>query len=98
MSDGSPRHLAAPMPLRRRWSLWTGVGLVGVLVLGAVVWAGTAGGARREADRGQAAAPPATASQSTRATATTTGVATTVAQASGDGPPNLLPSASFERS
>jgi hypothetical protein len=34
MSNGSPRHLAAPLPLPRRWRLWTGVGLAVLLAVG----------------------------------------------------------------
>jgi hypothetical protein len=98
MSDGAPRHLA-PTPLRRR-SLWTGVGLVVLLVLTGVIWLGRTTGSRGDADRRPAAAsPPVTASRSTGAVTTTTGaVTTTVAQASGNRPPNLLPNASFEGS
>jgi hypothetical protein len=97
MRNGAPRHLEAPRHLRRPWTLWTGVGVAVLLVLGGVVWSGTMTGSRPDADR-QPAAPPATASRPAGAVTTTTGaVATTVAQPSGGGPPNLLPNASFER-
>jgi hypothetical protein len=97
MRNGTPRHLAAPRHLRRPWTLWTGLGAVGLLALGGVVWAGITG-SKPDADRQPAAAPPATASRPAGAVTTTTGaVTTTVGQASGDGPPNLLPNASFER-
>jgi hypothetical protein len=97
MRNGAPRHLEAPRHLRRPWTLWTGVGVAVLLVLGGVVWSGTMTGSRPDADR-QPAAPPATASRPVGAVTTTTGaVATTVAQPSGGGPPNLLPNASFER-
>jgi hypothetical protein len=98
MRNGAPRHLEAPRHLRRPWTLWTGVGVAVLLVLGGVVWSGTMTGSRPDADRQPAAAPPATASRPAGAVTTTTGaVPTTVAQPSGDGPPNLLPNASFER-
>ncbi len=63
----APRHLADPLPLRRRWRLWTGVGLAVLLVLTAVA-----------------------------VTTTTGAVQTTAAQASGDGPKNLLANSGFE--
>jgi len=92
--SGAPRHLAAPNPVRRRWRLWTGAGLVVLLVLTVGAWVGASGGSRRDEDR-RSAEPSATASRGTNAV-TTTVVATTVAQAPGGGPKNLLPNASFE--
>jgi hypothetical protein len=90
-----PRHLADPLPLRRRWRLWTGVGLAVLLVLTAAAWVGTSGperADRRPADRSAAASRPADAATST----TEAAPASTVAPASGDGPRNLLPNPSFE--
>jgi hypothetical protein len=88
-----PRHLADPLPLRRRWRLWTGVGLAVLLVLTAAAWVGTSAGPDREpADQSAAAAGPAGAATSTTEAAPNS----TVAQAPGDGPKNLLPNASFE--
>jgi hypothetical protein len=96
MRDNSPRHLATPLPLHRRWQLWTGVGVAVLLVVTAVVWIGTPGQPERAADRpsaGLSAAPSPTAGG---ATPTTAAVATTLAQPSDDGPKNLLANASFE--
>jgi hypothetical protein len=42
MRNGAPRHLEAPSHLRRRWTLWTGVGAAVLVVLGGAVWAGLA--------------------------------------------------------
>jgi hypothetical protein len=60
--------------------LWTGLGAVGLLALGGVVWAGTTG-SKPDADPQPAGA----------VTTTTGAVTTTVAPASGDGPPNGRP-------
>ena len=87
--NGVPRHLADPLPIRRRWRLWTGVGLAVLLVLTAAAWVRTSSGpdqaADRPADLSAAAAPEAGGAPDT-----------TVAKPSGDGPKNLLPNASFE--
>jgi hypothetical protein len=87
-----PRHLADPLPLRRRWQLWTGVGLAVLLVLTAAAWVGTSGPDRQPADLSAAASGPADAGTST----TETAPESTVAQAPGDEPKNLLANASFE--
>ena len=90
--NGAPRHLADPLPLRRQWRLWTGVGLAVLLVLTAAAWVGTSSGPERAADR------PAVAAPTTKAATATTGVApnSTVGQAAGDGPRNLLANPGFE--
>jgi hypothetical protein len=88
--NGNPRHLADQVPLRRRWRLWTGVGLAVLLVLTAAAWVGTSSGP----DRQPADGPAAASHTSGGATATTEAAPdTTVAQG---GPKNLLPNASFE--
>jgi hypothetical protein len=88
--NGNPRHLADQAPLRRRWRLWTGVGLAVLLVLTAAAWVGTSSGPDRQPADPSAAASPTTGG----ATATTEAApGTTVTQ---DGPKNLLPNASFE--
>jgi len=91
-----PRHLANPLPLRRRWRLWTGVGLAVLLVLSAAVWVGTSSGPERAADR--PADLSAVASPTTKGATATTGAApnSTVGQAAGDGPRNLLANPGFE--
>jgi hypothetical protein len=81
--NGAPRHLADPLPLRRRWRLWTGVGLAVLLVLTAAAWVGTSSGPERAADR---PADLSAASPTTVAATSTTGAA----------PRNLLPNAGFE--
>jgi hypothetical protein len=90
--NGAPRHLADPLPLRRQWRLWTGVGLAVLLALTAAAWVGTSSGPERAADR------PAVASPTTKAATATTGVApnNTVGQAAGGGPRNLLANPGFE--
>ena len=93
MGDSAPRHLATPLPLHRRWQLWTG-GAALVLAVTAAAWLGTSGDAdRAEPSTGgvSAATPPGAG----HATTTTGAVATTAAQAA-DGPKNLLTNASFE--
>ena len=96
MRDSTPRHLATPLPLHRRWQVWTGVGVAVLLIIGTTVaWIGTPGGGERAGDRqdGLVGAPsPTEGGPST----TTEVVATTVAQAPDDGPKNLLANASFE--
>ena len=95
--NGVPRHLADPLPLRRRWRLWTGVGLAVLLVLTAAAWVGSSSGPERAAGRSPADRSAA-ASRTTVAATSTTGAApaSTVAQASGDRPRNLLANAGFE--
>jgi hypothetical protein len=97
MGDSAPRHLATPLPLHRRWQVWTGVGVIVVLAVTAAGWIGTPGGGERAAER-PTADPSAAPSPAVRgATTTTEAVATTVAQAAADdGPKNLLANASFE--
>jgi hypothetical protein len=95
MRNGSPRHLADPAPLRRRWRLWTGAGLAVLCLLTGFAWVGAAGSGR-DRDRA-AAAPPATAA-GTDATSTTAAVVPTTAAAAkpASGPKNLLANPGFE--
>jgi hypothetical protein len=89
MRDSGPRHLVEPAAPRRRWWLWTGAGVVTVLLVATVAWVTTPDQPRQAADQsaaGLSAAPSTTA----RA------VATTLDQAPDDGPKNLLANASFE--
>jgi hypothetical protein len=88
--NGAPRHLADSLPLRRRWRLWTGVGLAVLLVLTAAAWVGSSSGPERATDR-RPADVSAAASPTTVAAPNST-----VTQASGAGPRNLLPNAGFE--
>ena len=94
MRDTNARHLATPLPLHRRWQLWTAVGVAVLLVITAAAWIGP----QAEPDRPSAdlsAAPSVTGA----GTSTTTAAAadTTSPQATtGDGPKNLLANASFE--
>jgi hypothetical protein len=94
--NGAPRHLADPLPLRRRWRIWTGVGLAVLLVLTAAAWVGNASGPDRAADR--PADLSAAASPTTARAPSTAGAApeTTVAQPAGGGPKNLLANPGFE--
>ena len=94
MSTGTPRHLADPRPLRRRWQTWTGVGVAVLLVLTAMAWVGRPDKPERAGTADLSAATPGSAGDATTTTAAAT--ATTAAQASGDGPKNLLANASFE--
>jgi hypothetical protein len=97
MGDSAPRHLATPLPLHRRWQVWTGVGVIVVLAVTAAAWIGTPGGGERAADRPTADLSAAPSPAVGGATTTTEAVATTVAQAAADdGPKNLLANASFE--
>ena len=98
MRNGTPRHLADPAPLRRRWRLWTGAGLAGLLVLTGVAWVGATAGSRGDGDGRAAAAPPATAARPAGAITPTTAAAapTTAAKPAADGPKNLLANPSFE--
>jgi Carbohydrate binding domain len=96
MGDSAPRHLAEPPAPQRRWWLWAGAGVASLLLVATVVWVTTPGRPERAANQ-----PPADLSAAPSPAAgglpTTTGaVATTIAQASDDGPKNLLANASFE--
>jgi hypothetical protein len=91
MGTGTPRHLADPPPLGRRWRTWTGVGVAVLLVLTAVAWLGRPGDPGRPADLSAAASRGGDATTTTGAAVTTT-----AAKASDDGPKNLLANASFE--
>jgi hypothetical protein len=96
MRDSSPRHLAEPSTLQRRWWLWTGAGVALLLVVAGVALMGPQGEPRPAADQpsgGRSAAP----SPEGGGVPTSTGaVATTAAQAPDDGPRNLLTNAGFE--
>jgi hypothetical protein len=93
MRDTNARHLATPLPLHRRWQLWTGVGIAVLLVVTAAAWIGPqAEPGRPPADL--SAAPSATPAGPSTTTATAAG--TTAAPAAGDGPRNLLANAGFE--
>jgi hypothetical protein len=94
MRNGTPRHLADPAPLRRRWRLWTGVGLAGLLALTGVVWVGAATGSRQDPEGRTAAAPAATVAGT--ATSTTPAAAPTTAKPAAGAPKNLLANAGFE--
>jgi hypothetical protein len=90
MRDTNARHLATPLPLHRRWQLWTAVGVAVLLVIIAAAWMGP----QAQPDR-PSAAPSVTgagASTTTAAAADTTSPQATT----GDGPKNLLANASFE--
>jgi Carbohydrate binding domain len=89
MRDSGPRHLAEPAAPRRRWWLWAGAGVATVLLVATVAWVTTPGQPRRAANQSAAGLP---AAPSTTAGA----VATTLDQAPGDGPKNLLANAGFE--
>ena len=95
MGDSAPRHLATPLPLHRRWQFWTS-GVALVLAVTAAAWIGTSGEADRAADRPAAGPAVATSRTAGDATTTTEAVATTAAQAAGNGPKNLLANAGFE--
>jgi hypothetical protein len=90
MRDTNARHLATPLPLHRRWQLWTAVGVAVLLVITAAARMGP----QAQPDR-PSAAPSVTgagASTTTAAAADTTSPQATT----GDGPKNLLANASFE--
>jgi hypothetical protein len=90
MRDTNARHLATPLPLHRRWQLWTAVGVAVLLVITAAAWMGP----QAQPDR-PSAAPSVTgagASTTTAAAADTTSPQATT----GGGPKNLLANASFE--
>jgi hypothetical protein len=94
MSTGNPRHLADPPPIRRNWRIWTGVGVVVLLVLTAMAWVGRPSGPERADTADPSAATSGSAGDATSTTGAAT--ATTEGQASGDGPKNLLANDSFE--
>jgi hypothetical protein len=90
MRDTNARHLATPLPLHRRWQLWTAVGVAVLLVITAAAWMGP----QAQPDR-PSAAPSVTGagpSTTTAAAADTTSPQATT----GYGPKNLLANASFE--
>jgi Carbohydrate binding domain len=89
MRDSGPRHLAEPAAPRRRWWLWAGAGVATVLLVATVAWVTTPDQPRRAANQSAAGLP---AAPSTTAGAVTT----TLDQAPGDGPKNLLANAGFE--
>jgi hypothetical protein len=95
-SNGTHRHLAPPPPLRRRWRLWAGLGIVALVAGTSLAWIQASPGPPSAADQ-QTADLSATASRSPGEPTTTAGASTTTtAQGSGDGPKNLLANASFE--
>jgi hypothetical protein len=89
MRDNNARHLATPLPLHRRWQLWTGVVVDVLAVVTAAAWI------RPPAEPGR---PSADISVTGAGASTTTAAGdTTAAQAANaDGPKNLLANASFE--
>jgi hypothetical protein len=93
--NGAPRHLADPLPLRRRWQLWTGVGLAVLLVLTAAAWVGTSSGPERAAGR-RPSDRSAVASPTTGAATSTTGTAPNSTVARPGRPKNLLANPGFE--
>jgi hypothetical protein len=102
MSAGTPRHLAEPSPLQRRWQLWTGLGLGVLLVLTGVAWVGSSSGGR-QGSKGRAAGLPTASSAAAGGgagpTTTAAAVVATTAAPSGATPPgprNLLANAGFE--
>jgi hypothetical protein len=94
MRDTNARHLATPLPLYRRWQLWTAVGVAVLLVITAAAWIGP----QAEPDRPSADLPAAPSVTGAGPSTTTAAAAdTTSPQATtGDGPKNLLANASFE--
>jgi hypothetical protein len=102
MTTGSPRHLADPPPLRRRWRTWTGLGLA-MLLVAATVWFRSGGPERTPVgsdDHPTAASQPAGGATTTTAagdaTAAKAGGQGSGGQGNKDGPKNLLANASFE--
>jgi hypothetical protein len=93
MRNATPRHLAEPAPLGRRWRLWTGVGLGLLLVLTGFVWAAASFGSRGGARRSPAAAPPVTAARPAGSVTPTSAAVPTTAPS---GPRNLLANPGFE--
>jgi len=92
MRDTNARHLATPLPLHRRWQLWTGVGVAVLLVITAAAWIGP----QAEPDR-PSAAPSVTGAGASTTTAAAAGTTTPSPQpTTGEGPKNLLANASFE--
>jgi hypothetical protein len=94
--NAAPRHLADPLPLRRRWRLWTGVGLAVVLALTAAAWVGTSSRPERAAGRRPADLSAAAPATTAGATSTTEAAPKTTGAAASAGPRNLLANASFE--
>jgi len=93
MRDNNARHLATPVPLHRRWQLWTGVGVAVLAVVTAAAWIRPSA----EPDRPPADLSAAPSVTGAGASTTTAAGDTTAAQpATGDGPKNLLANASFE--
>ena len=90
MRDTNARHLATPLPLHRRWQLWTAVGVAVLLVITAAAWIGP----QAEPDR-PSAAPSVTGARASTTTAAAAGT-TSPQPTTGDGPKNLLANASFE--
>ena len=90
MRDTNARHLATPLPLHRRWQLWTGVGVAVLLVITAAAWIGP----QAEPDR-PSAAPSVTGAGASTTTAAAAGT-TSPQPTTGEGPKNLLANASFE--
>jgi hypothetical protein len=92
MRDTNARHLATPLPLHRRWQLWTAVGVAVLLVITAAAWIGP----QAEPDR-PSAAPSVTGAGASTTTAAAAGTTTPSPQTpTGEGPKNLLANASFE--
>jgi hypothetical protein len=94
-SNETHRHLAPSPPLRRRWQLWTGLGIVVVVALATLAWTQTSPGPQQAADQ-QTADRSAAASRSAGDPTTAGASTTTTTQGSGDGPKNLLANAGFE--
>ena len=90
MRDTNARHLATPLPLHRRWQLWTAVGVAVLLVITAAAWIGP----QAEPDR-PSAAPSVTGAGASTTTAAAAGT-TSPQPTTGEGPKNLLANASFE--
>jgi len=92
MRDTNARHLATPLPLHRRWQLWTAVGVAVLLVITAAAWIGP----QAEPDR-PSAAPSVTGAGASTTTAAAAGTTPPSPQpTTGEGPKNLLANASFE--
>jgi hypothetical protein len=96
MRNGGPRHLATPLPLQRRWRLWTGVGIVVLVTLGTLAWTQRSPGPQPAEGEPTADLSAAASRQAGGATTSSVAVATTAGRASGDGPKNLLANAGFE--
>jgi hypothetical protein len=97
MRTGTPRHLAEPSLLKRRWQLWTGVGLAVLLVLTWFVWVGVStGGGQGSKGRAGLAAPTSAPEGGAPTTTAAAGAPATTAGQAPPGPRNLLPNNSFE--